>query len=229
MRSLEPIKDATNERRDEESTGLSSSDGLDGREHERQVAVDAVLGLQDLGSLDTLVGGSDLDENAALIDAELLVQVNDVQSLADRLLGVVREGSVDFGGDLAGDDLEDAATELNQETVEGVVDLLIDGGALNDSHQYVAHLQSPKSDNTYLVLAVRDSGVDELSVRGVLSRSEDQRRVGGSILRLVLGNGYVRLVSRSQIDSLRAGMATEEGSVQLKSPIPNSVSNEVQN
>ena len=41
--SLVPVEDTANEGRDEESTGLSGSDGLDLGEHEGKVAVDAVL------------------------------------------------------------------------------------------------------------------------------------------------------------------------------------------
>lgn len=63
---LVPIEDTANEGRDEESTGLSGSDGLNRREHQSQVGVDVVLGLQDVSSLDTLVGRGDLDENAVL-------------------------------------------------------------------------------------------------------------------------------------------------------------------
>lgn len=63
---LVPVKDTANEGRDEESTGLSGSDGLDRGEHQGQVGVDVVLGLQDVSSLDTLVGRGNLDENAVL-------------------------------------------------------------------------------------------------------------------------------------------------------------------
>jgi hypothetical protein len=72
---LVPIQDTADEGGDEESTGLSSSNGLDEREHEGQVAVDAVLRLQDVSGLDTLPGGGDLDENAVLGDTSLLVQL----------------------------------------------------------------------------------------------------------------------------------------------------------
>jgi len=37
---------------------------------------------------------------------------NNVQGLVYRLLCVERESSIDLGGDLAGDDLEDLGTEL---------------------------------------------------------------------------------------------------------------------
>ena len=73
--SLVPVKDTTNEGRNQEGAGLSGSDGLDDREEEGQVAVDAVLGLQNVGSLDTLPGGGDLDQDTVLGDAVLLVQL----------------------------------------------------------------------------------------------------------------------------------------------------------
>lgn len=72
---LVPVKDTANEGRDEESTGLSSSDGLDRREHQSQVGVDVVLGLQDVSSFDTLVGRGNLDEDAVLGDTGLLVEL----------------------------------------------------------------------------------------------------------------------------------------------------------
>ena len=72
---LVPVEDTANEGRDEEGTGLSGSNGLDQREHEGQVAVDAVLELQDVGGLDTLVGGGNLDQDAVLGDTLLLVEL----------------------------------------------------------------------------------------------------------------------------------------------------------
>lgn len=74
---LEPVKDTANEGGDEVGTGLSGSDGLDQREHQGQVAVDAVLGLEDVGGLDTLVGGSNLDEDTVLADTVLLVELKE--------------------------------------------------------------------------------------------------------------------------------------------------------
>jgi hypothetical protein len=74
--SLVPVKDTANEGRNEESTGLSGSDGLRQREHQGQVGVDVVLGLQDVGSLDTLVGRGNLDENTVLLNTGLLVELS---------------------------------------------------------------------------------------------------------------------------------------------------------
>jgi hypothetical protein len=45
------------------------------REHERQVAIDAVLGLQDLGGFDAFPRRSELDEDAGLVDALLFVEL----------------------------------------------------------------------------------------------------------------------------------------------------------
>lgn len=56
--------------------------------------------------------------------------LDDVKSLVNRGLGVEGETSIDFGGNLSGDDVKDLSAELNEETVEGSFDLLIDGLAL---------------------------------------------------------------------------------------------------
>lgn len=53
-----------------------------------------------------------------------------MQGLVDGLLRVEGEAGVNLSGHLAGDDLEDLLAELDQQAVEGVVDLLIDGLAL---------------------------------------------------------------------------------------------------
>ena len=92
-----------------------------------------------------------------------------MKGLVNRGLGVERETSIDLSGDLAGDDIKDLLAELNEETVQGGVDLLV------------------KSDA--LLLAGSDGGVDEAGVLGLLGGSEDQRGVGGGILRLVLVDG----------------------------------------
>jgi hypothetical protein len=166
---LVPIQDTADEGRNEESTGLSSSNGLDEREHEGQVAVDAVLGLQDVSGLDTLPGRGDLDENAVLGDTSLLVQLDDVQSLVNGGLGVEREASVNLGGNLSGDDLENLLSELDEQVVEGGVDLSVNVAAL--------------------LLTLLNGSVDQAGIFGLLGGSEDEGGVGGSILRLVLVNG----------------------------------------
>ena len=185
---LVPVEDTADEGRDEVGTGLGGGDGLGQGEHEGQVAVDAVLALELVGGLDALPGGSELDEDARLVNAGLLVElvvlsvlctivrvvavltyVDDAKSLLDGDVLVKGETGIDLGGDLAGNDLQDLATELDEEVVEGDVDLLVDLLAV--------------------LLAVGDSLVDELGVLGLLGGGEDEGGVGGSILRLVLANG----------------------------------------
>jgi len=71
---LVPVEDATDERRDEGDAGLSAGNGLSETEEEGEVAVDLVLSLELAGSLDSLPGGSDLDENAVLGNSNRLVK-----------------------------------------------------------------------------------------------------------------------------------------------------------
>lgn len=75
MVGLVPVKDTTDEGGDEEGTSLGSGNGLGEGEHESEVAVDAVLRLQNVGGLDTLVGRSDLDQDAGLVNTGLLVEL----------------------------------------------------------------------------------------------------------------------------------------------------------
>ena len=72
---LVPVKDTADEGGDEVSTGLGGSDGLDRREKESKVAVDAVVALKNLGGLDTLPHRGDLNQDTVLRDALLLVQL----------------------------------------------------------------------------------------------------------------------------------------------------------
>ena len=73
--SLVPVKDTANEGRDQVSTGLGGSDGLDDGEHEGEVAVDAMLRLELAGGLDTFPCGGDLDQDAVLGDTHFLVEL----------------------------------------------------------------------------------------------------------------------------------------------------------
>lgn len=105
---------------------------------------------------------------------------NDLQGLGDRGLDVERQAGIDLGRDLAGDNLQDLGAELNQQVVDGSLDL----GLLV----------------TTLSLGGGDSGVNQSLVLGLLGSSQNQRGVGGGILGLVLANGctYTRLVSGLQ-------------------------------
>ena len=76
--------------------------------------MDAVVTLELARGLDTLPGRGDLDEDALLLDADGLVEGNELLRLRlGRLLGVGETG-VDFSRDTAGDDLQDLLAELDE-------------------------------------------------------------------------------------------------------------------
>jgi hypothetical protein len=58
--------------------------------------------------------------------------IENVAGLLNRLLGVEREACVDLCRDFAGHDLEDFLAELNEETVQSGIDLLVKALALGD-------------------------------------------------------------------------------------------------
>ena len=107
---LVPVEDAADEGRDERDLGLGAGDGLMQAEEQGEVAVDS-LALEDLGGADSLPCGGDLDEDSLAADAGLVVLRDDLARLGDGLAGVVGEAGVNLGGDAAGDDGEDLATE----------------------------------------------------------------------------------------------------------------------
>lgn len=75
-RSLEPVEDTTDKGGDEVSAGLSSTNGLDEREHEGKVGVDTVVTLENLSGLDTFPSGGNLDQDAVLGDTLLTVELS---------------------------------------------------------------------------------------------------------------------------------------------------------
>lgn len=102
------------------------------------------------------------------------IYLDDLKGLLDGGIGVEGQLGVDLSGDLAGDDVEDLLSELDKETVEGGLNLLIEGLAV--------------------LLTVSDGSVDESGVLGLLGSGENQGGVGGGILGLVLANGCGSLV-----------------------------------
>jgi hypothetical protein len=96
--------------------------------------------------------------------------LDDGESLVNGGLGVEGQLGVNLGGDLAGNDLEDLLAELNEETVQGGLDLLVDSLALG--------------------LTEGNGSVDESGVLSLLGGSQDQGGVGGGILGLVLADSY---------------------------------------
>ena len=103
--------------------------------------------------------------------------LDDLKGLVDGALGVEGQLGIDLSRDLTGNDLQDLLAELNQETVQSGLNLLIDGLALS--------------------LTVGNGGIDQSSVLRLLGSSQDQGGVGGGILGLVLADSCDTLAIRS--------------------------------
>ena len=76
--------------------------------------MDAVVTLELARSLDTLPSRSDLDEDALLLDADGLVERDELLGLGLGRRLVVREARIDLSRDPAGDDLQNLLAELDE-------------------------------------------------------------------------------------------------------------------
>lgn len=121
----------------------------------------------------------------------LLTNLNNTQSLVNGGLCAEGENGVDLGGDLAGNDLKNLLAELDEEVVQGRVNLLVEGAALR--------------------LGLGNGSVEQRSVLGLLGGGEDQGRVGGGILRLVFANGGE--VTRVADDDLHKFQSSQQTSL----------------
>ena len=92
-----------------------------------------------------------------------------MKSLVDGALGIEGQLSVDFGGDLAGNDLQNFFAKLHKKAIQREIDLLVNGLAV--------------------LLAIGDSNIDQGGILGLLGSGQDQGGVGGGILGLVLADG----------------------------------------
>lgn len=92
--------------------------------------------------------------------------VDNVQGFLNGSLSVERHPGIDFRRNFARHNFQDFLSKLRKKTVEGGIDLLVDVLAVT--------------------LAIRDGFVDELCILWLFRRSENEGRVGGGILRLVL-------------------------------------------
>ena len=98
----------------------------------------------------------------------MTTHLKNVQGLVNGSLCIKRESRIYFCGNLSWDNLQDLLSELNQETVQSSVDLVIEILAV--------------------LFAVCDGGVDEFGVFGLLGCGEDKGRIGGSVLWFVCGD-----------------------------------------
>lgn len=100
--------------------------------------------------------------------------LDDVKSLVDGALGIERESSVDFGGNLSWHDGQDFLSELNQKTVKSGINLLV--------------------DCISVLLSVCHSDIHKFGIFWLLRCREDQGGVGGGILGLVFADSWKMLV-----------------------------------
>jgi len=105
--------------------------------------VHTVLVLQDLGRLDALPGGRQLDQNSLLVDAQGFVQGDQLQGLLHALLGVEGQAGIDLGGNATGHNLQDFRSEQHAQVVHGLGHLLTHGAA-NDGILCSFVWQTPK-------------------------------------------------------------------------------------
>ena len=72
---LVPVHDAPDKGGNEVGACLGGGDGLREGEHEGQVTVDLVLGLQNVRGLDPFPGGGDFNEDALFTNADGFVEL----------------------------------------------------------------------------------------------------------------------------------------------------------
>jgi hypothetical protein len=111
-----PVHDATNKGRNQSASRLGASDGLRHGENQSQVTGDSLF-FKNLSGLDSLPSGGNLDEDAGLVDTDLLVKLNDLAGLGKGGLGIERETGVDLSRDVSGNDLGDLNTKVDSDLV----------------------------------------------------------------------------------------------------------------
>ncbi len=160
-RLLVPVVDAADEGRDERDAGLGAGDGLGEGKQQGQVAVDALF-LEPLGGADALPGAGDLDQDALRANPGLGVEGDQLFGLDHGRLGVEGKSGVDLGRYPPGDVFKDFAPEADEKLVDHRLRI---GAGLGQG------------------------GVDQRAVARVLRRGEEQRRIGGRVLRFPACDG----------------------------------------
>lgn len=71
------------------------------------------------GGLDAFPGGGNLDENAALLYPDFLVQADEAKCLLHGCFGVKGEPGIDFGADATRNHTQDLLAKIDQQLVHG--------------------------------------------------------------------------------------------------------------
>ena len=154
-----PVVNAPYKRRYELHLGLAASDRLTKRKQQGEVGVNPAA-LQFFGSDDTLPGGRHLDQHTLSGNAFSLVQRNQTLAPGQCCGAVKAQARVHLGRHPAGYQRQNFAAKTHQQAV----------------HHFIQRLAAK---SRHLLLHQR-------LVVGFLHRLEDQRRVGGGVLRLEL-------------------------------------------
>lgn len=91
--------------------------------------MNALNSLEVLGSLDTLPGRGDLDEDTLLGNTSILVETNDLLGLGNGGLLIERKTGINLSRDTARNDLENLNTEVDKELVKSRLGLGLDGAS----------------------------------------------------------------------------------------------------
>lgn len=184
---LVPIEDATDKGRDEESTSFGSGDSLRQREQKCKIAVNAVVFLQNLGSLYSLPGWGQLDQNSILADANFFIELrkfiqhfggilarsltyfDDVKGLVDGCLSVKRKSSIDLSGDSPGDNLQYLVSKFDKQSVQSGINLIINIFAL--SCLSASARDASWSQGSNMLLAILNGNIDQWCILWFLRRS----------------------------------------------------------
>jgi hypothetical protein len=147
---------------------IGCGNGLVKTEEQGQVTVDA-FALENLGGLDALPGGRDLDQDALTADACRVIQCDDAVRLLDGGIGVVGEPRVHLSGNAPGNDGQDLFAEGDGQPLESKIrDFLL----VRAFAQLVARVLQHAIHNGLILRHLRRGG--------------NQRGVGGGVLRTKL-------------------------------------------
>ncbi len=162
-----PVVDAPDERRDERDAGFRAGHGLGEAEKQGEVAVNA-LALELFGGANALPGAADLDQHTIARHPVRLVEGDQLPRLGDAAVRIEAQARVNLRRHTARDDVQNLSAEGHRELIHERFDTrpLVAGDTLGR----------------------RARGLDERPVLGLLSGLQQQRRVGGRVLRLVLGD-----------------------------------------
>jgi hypothetical protein len=144
--------------------------------------VNTVLGLKLTGSLNTLPGRGNLDEDSVLLNALGLVEINNLKGLLDGGILVKRDAGINLGRDTTGDNLQDLRAKLDKENIQSGFSLL--------GKRARARLDGS------------NSVVNKGSVLGLLRGGKDEGGVGGGILGLVLGDSCGGGEKKSRLETI---------------------------